>query len=354
MRRPSRRGRILPLLGVALLGAAALGGRASAAGPPDRLDRFRELAAALQAAAPPDGGTAESYRELYALLDEEIVESLATGGPFASAGFLQDRLDAFGEVWGAAALGVARAGRLVVGAFQWTDAPGANTIRVYGRLGAEPALLATLQREGRPTVYPVAPGPRGAAQFLAAWEGPASGRGTRPLRLELARERRDGVSVVWRSADAYREPLLVRSYAVGAGELRVRYELRYPGWTPGCEVQAEAEDVWRLAPESGVFARAGGRQYHAWHRELHATAARFFEAVAAGDAAAVAALVPDAELRRRLPRTLRAEPACDAVDDEASPRAVSVAARADRAPWDLRWERAGARWRLTAAAPVLQ
>src|SRR4029450_3780037 len=58
---------------------------ASAATPTDRLDRFRELAAAqlglaqLLEAEPP----ADAYREIYALLDDEIVESLGSGGVFA-------------------------------------------------------------------------------------------------------------------------------------------------------------------------------------------------------------------------------------------------------------------------------
>src|SRR2546427_6933233 len=89
----------LVLAALAGLGGAAVG----AAGVPDRLDRFRELALARQARAQTGGElTADAYREMYALLDEEIVESLASGGPFASPGFLQERLDAFGDVWGGA------------------------------------------------------------------------------------------------------------------------------------------------------------------------------------------------------------------------------------------------------------
>src|SRR5437773_8225229 len=76
--------RILVLL--AGVGDAALG----ASGVPDRLDRFRELALTRQSRAETGAEpTADAYREMYALLDEEIVESLASGGPFASPGFLQ-------------------------------------------------------------------------------------------------------------------------------------------------------------------------------------------------------------------------------------------------------------------------
>src|SRR5207247_5171631 len=104
--------------------------------PADRLDQCRELARSHSSA----DGSPDAYRDMYALLDEEIVDSLGAGGLYASAGFLQDRLDAFGEAWGAAAVDVLRVGRLVVGAFQMSDAPGVNSVRVYGRLRGEAAL----------------------------------------------------------------------------------------------------------------------------------------------------------------------------------------------------------------------
>src|SRR6059036_2849940 len=85
-----------PLLTVALALAAlaGLGGAAvGAAGVPDRLDRFRELALARQARAQTSGElTADAFREMYALLDEEIVESLARGGPLAEAGCRPGRI----------------------------------------------------------------------------------------------------------------------------------------------------------------------------------------------------------------------------------------------------------------------
>src|SRR2546428_11939116 len=112
---------------------------------------------------------------MYALLDEEIGGRLGAGGPYASAAFLQDRLDAFGEAWGAAAVDVVRVGRLMVGAFQMSDAPGVNSVRVYGRLGGGAALFTTLSREGRPTVYPWAPAPGGAAPVVAARGGAPTG-----------------------------------------------------------------------------------------------------------------------------------------------------------------------------------
>jgi len=291
---------------------------------------------------------------MYALLDEEIVESLGAGGLYASAGFLQDRLDAFGEAWGAAAVDVLRVGRLVVGAFQMSDAPGVNSVRVYGRLGGEAALLTTLFREGRPTVYPWSPAPSGASQFVAAWEGPATGQGIRPLRLDLIRQQGDGVRVAWSTTDLFPDRLMARAYSVRGEEIRVRYELHYPGWTPGCDGQTEAEDVFRSSHESGALVRKGGRQLNGWHRELRTTVAQLFDALESRDESSLAKLVPDVQIRRRLPATLRPEAACDAADGTANPQTVSVAATAEHTPWALIFQRGGARWRLAAAAPVLE
>ena len=339
------------LVGLALLGATTLAhARLDAAGPADRLDQFRQLARSHGSA----DGSLDTYRDMYALLDEEIVESLGTGGLYASPAFLQDRLDAFGEAWGATTVDVLRVGRLVVGAFQMSDAPGANTVRVYGKLGGEAALLTTLSREGRPTVYPWASGPRGAAQFVTAWEGPASGQGLRPLRLDLIRQEGDGVRVVWSTTDLFPDGLMARAYVVRGDEIRVRYELRYPGWTPGCEGQTESEDLFRASPETGSLVRKSGRPLNGWHRELRATVAELFAALAAKDEASLVRLVPDAQLRRRLPAMLRPEAACDATDGGAEPRTASIAATAGHTPWALTFQRGGSRWRLAAAAPVLE
>jgi hypothetical protein len=343
------------LVGFAMAVALSLGStRPDAAGAPDRLDRFRELAASrLGLAQIIDDGAADPYREIYALLDEEIVESLTTGGVFASPEFLQDRLDAFAEAWGTAALRVARLGRLLVGAFTLSErAAAGNSVRVYGRLHDEPALLATLDRGGRPLVFPLAPGAGGAAQFVVAWEGAPSGRGTRALRLDHLREHGDGVRVVWSSADVFGDALVARAYSVRGAEIRVRYELHYPGWAPGCDGQTEGEDVYRLPAGSRSFVRVQRAQHNAWHRDLRAAAATLFDALAAGDQRALATVVPDPGLRSRLPAALRPEPACDAFDG-VSPETVSIAASGDdRRPWSLDFRRAGDRWRLIAATPV--
>src|SRR4029450_2576655 len=228
------------------------------------LHQFRQLARSHGSA----DGSPESYRAMYALLDEEVVESLGAGGPHAAPAFLADRLDAVGEAGGATTVDVLRVGRFVVGAFQISDVPGANTVRVYGKLGGEAALLTTLSREGRPTVYPWASGPGGAAQFVTAWEGPSTGQGLRPLRLDLIRQEGDGVRVVWSTTDLFPDGLSARACLGRGAEIRLRYELRYPGWSPGCEGQTESEDLFRASPETGSLVRKSGRPLHGWHRRL--------------------------------------------------------------------------------------
>jgi hypothetical protein len=323
-----------------------------AAGPADRLERFRELAAARLATAQIGEEAAdETYREIYELLDDEIVDSLASGGVFASVAFLQDRLDGFSEVWGATVVRVMRAGPLTVGAFQLAGGPIGNTVRVYGRLHDEAALLTTLSREGRPVLYPMAPAAGDAAQFLVVWEGPPSAQGMRPLQIDLMREHAaDGARVVWSSTAAFPDGLFVRRWSVRGEEVRVQYEMRYPGWTPGCDDQTEQEDVYRVTPGASVLQRIARRQVNGWHRDFRLSVSRLFSAISADDRQALSGLVPDASVRSRLPRTLRAEPACDAPDG--SDR-VSVAATAERGPWQLTWERRGTQWRLIQAAPII-
>ncbi len=343
--------------GALLVGLAALAGVGAtgvAADRSDRLDRFRELAASrLGLAQILDAEpSTDAYREIYEVLDDEIVENLASGGPFASLDFLQDRLDAFAEVWGGATLHLVRAGGLFVGAFVLDERSAANSVRVYGRLAAEgPALLTALYREGRPTVY-VLPGAGDGGALVVAWEGAPSGRGMRPLRVDLLRRDGDGVRVAWSTAELFADGLLARSWSVRGGDVRIRYEVRYPGWAPGCDGQTEQEDVYRVAPAAAVV-RVARQEHDAWHRDLHAAVGRLVSALAARDETALTALVPDRALRTQLPSTLRPEPACDAREG-AGGDAVSVAAAAGRQPWELTFRQVGARWRLTGASRVLQ
>jgi hypothetical protein len=141
------------------------------------------------------------------------------------------------------------------------------------------------------------------------------------------------------------------------GRLTLRRELRYPGWKPGCDAQAEQEDRYGPDP-SGGLALVGRHVFHGWHRELQRSATRFFAALATGDGKALAELVPDASLRARLPRGLLPEAACDSQNPD-TPGTAIVAAAAPlpsgaRSPWSLWWGRRPSGWRLTGAAPVLE
>ena len=341
----------------AVLVTLAVAGTPPAAGtPPDRLDRFRTLATTrLSTAHFADPERVEAaYREVVALLDEEIVESLASGSVFASLEFLQDRLDGFVDTWGGGTLRIVRVGGLTVGAFHFGDVPGASSVRIYGLGGAGAQLWTTLHREGRPSVHPLPAMAHGGAQFLVAWEGASSGRGTRALRLDLLRQHDDDVAVVWSTHSLFPDGLVVSDWSARGSDVRIRYELHYPGWIPGCAQQTEQEDVYRLAPEPATFVRLSRRQYNPWHVALHRTVGGLLDALATGDRSALAALVPDAGLRQRLPPRLEREPACDAPDGS-NPAAVSVAASADgHGPWNLTFSRSGGQWRLTGATPVLQ
>jgi len=328
-----------------------------AAGPTvDRLDRFRELAhAGLTSAGAGGERVHRVYRELYELLDGEIVDSLASGGVFASEAFLQDRLDAFNEAWGGAALRVIKTGGVVVAAVRLADATGASSVRVYGGGRGVAVLLGAIQRDASPTLYPMPAAAGGAAQFAVLWEGPTSGRGTTPVRVDLVRQTGAAVQTVWSTADLFGDDLETWSYALHGSELSLRYELRYAGWVPGCEGQTEQEDRYRYVPARGTFALAERQLRQAWHRRFHATVDRFFEALRAGDGPSLARLVPDPRVRARLPAGLEAEAACDAVLG-APPSTVSVPAalRPAGRPWALTFRRRGAGWRLVAAGPVLQ
>jgi hypothetical protein len=319
----------------------------------DRRERFHALAAArlgVVEVLEPDQALAV-HAQLFALLDEEVVESLASGGVFASGPFLQERLDGFAELWGGASLRVHRLGALTVGAFHLGEGFGGSSVRVYGGVGGEAQLLAVFTRPGRATVHAMpAAGP---STFLVAWEEPPTGRGTRALRVDLVHSEGSRVRVVWSTADEFAEPLMVRTWRIRGEELQVRYEVHYPGWVPGCQAQTEQEDVWRLAADGRRLVRVSRRHHQGWHRALHRTVGELLDALATGRSAVLSQLIPDERLRHRVPRRLARTPACDAPDGP-EPRTVSVPASAGDEPWTLTFQREAGQWHLVGAAPVLQ
>ncbi len=145
---------------VATLLAVASAHSAGAAGPADRLDRFRELATGID---PSVGG---SLVEVYALLDGEVVESLTGGGVFASPAFLQDRLEAFAEAWGGLAVRLLPLARTMVAAFSFTELPQGSTVRVYGRGSGQPILLTAFEDAGWPVLRPL---PRARTGRDSSW-----------------------------------------------------------------------------------------------------------------------------------------------------------------------------------------
>jgi len=349
-------------LALALLACLLAAGSAGAAAPRDRLERFRELAVRRLALVEETGGRpdADVQDEIEALLDAEVLESLRSGGPFASLEFIRDRLEAFADAWGGASLRISTAGPgFLVGRFLLSAKGVGNSIRLYGRSDGAPALIEAWREDGVPEVFPW-PSPRAGdtAGFLAAWSEAPTGWGSRPLRLILWRARGRVLSATWRSAALYPDGLWASQLAVKGETVLIRYELRYPGWKPGCDVQSEQEDTYRLEPGTGSLRLVSRQLFNGWHRELQAAVTRFFAAQEKRDTRALAGLVPVPGVRKKLPAGLAPETACD-VHNPDMPRVAQVAASAPgengrRVPWTLWWGRAASGWRLSDAAPVLQ
>ena len=344
--------------GVPALLALALTVTVATAGPTDRLDQFREIAGRYAEAT--DAGTDGALLSgLFEVADAEISENLGSGPPFSSAAFIQERLNAFSDAWGGAAFKVVTAdhGRKeagLLGLFTVTRGEPRGSLRFYGRSDGRGSLLAAVTHDGHVEVseWPA------AGQLLASWFGAETGPGSRVLHLELWRFSHGlRPSRVWSSADTSSQGLRATGFATRNDQLVVRYEVRYPGWKPGCTGETEREDLYR-APSGGKgLTLVRRRVVNGWHRELQSAVARLYDALAADDRKTLVELVADPSLRARLPRDLRAEPVCDE-QDPAAPATVIVAATREhdqqRVPWSLAWRRGPRGWRVTAAGPVLE
>jgi hypothetical protein len=190
-----------------------------------------------------------------------------------------------------------------------------------------------------------------------SWTGAGDPHAGHPLWLEVWRLTDAAeVAPLWRSADAFPAGLTATGFRVRPPEITIRYPAVYEGWRAGCADQTEHEDVFREVAATGRLTLASRRVINPWHRELRGAVARLFQALAAGDQRALAALVPDRRVRERLPARLLAEGACDQ-RDEAGGGALVAATAADGGtlrPWSLRWRRGSAGWHLAAVTPVLQ
>jgi hypothetical protein len=350
----------------AVLAALMSMSAAADGGATDRLSRVEALRGVLATTgetAPADLDAA--LAALFSLADDEIIENLGAGEPFASTAFIQERLDAFMAAWGGASFRVHRlgagggTGALTVGVFTLPGPAPRGSVRVYGRRrDGDVARLAAITHDGTPELHRWAAARDGAPQLLATWLGAASGSGGRALEVELWRRGGpDGVERRWSSAALFPDGLQALGFAVKADGVTIRYEAPYTGRKPGCQGQTELVDLYRpdVRREDLVLVRRS--VINGWHRELQAAVGRVLRALDAGDAATLGALVPDRALAARLPRTLTREPACDEAAP-GTPTSATVAVTEERGgrrvPWSLVWRRAPKGWRLTAAMPMLQ
>jgi hypothetical protein len=345
----------------ALLALGLLTG-AAAHQPGERLERFKELARQYADASEAEASDA-LLAALFALVDAEVIDNLTSGGPFASEAFLQERLDGFTAEWGGAAFRIlqpehAGAKPLTLALGTVTRGEPRGSLRIYGRVRGAVTRLAAVVHDGIPEFYRWPSARDGALQFVTSWSGTPTGRGSRPLYLELWRhDGREGPARIWTGDEPFPEGLSATGFAVRNGQLRVRYELHYPGWKPGCHAEAEQEDVYHQPSRGDKLVLLRRRVFHGWHRELHAAVTRLFGALAAGDRKVLGELVPDSSVRAQLPGALRADASCDhRLRDSAG--TVIVAATQERehqlAPWSLAWRRGPRGWRLVSATRVLQ
>jgi len=297
--------------------------------------------------------------ELWKVVDAEVGDNLRSGEPFASAAFIQSRLDAFSDEWGGASFKVTDpygSGKRapIIGLFTLAHGEPRSSFRIYDRAGA---LLTAVTHEGQLDLRPWSTA-GGARQFLVSGVGAQTGTERRTVRVEVWRLRGEAAPIRdWSTDDAFPAGLSATGFSARSGQLVIRYEVPYPGWKPGCADQTEQEDVYRASNRSPGLQLAGRRVLNGWHRELQSTVTRFFDALGAGDRKTMAELVPDPPLRARLPGALRAESVCDE-RRAGSPATVIVAAtherEGQRVPWSLTWRRGSRGWRLTTARPMLE
>ena len=252
-----------------------------------RVEALRGVLATTGETAPADLDAA--LAALFALADDEIIENLGAGEPFASTAFIQERLDAFMAAWGGAGFRVHRlgagggTGALTVGVFTLPGPEPRGSVRVYGRRrDGDVARLAAITHDGTPEL--IAGRRRDGAPQL--WRrGWARGDRGRALESSVAPRGPDGVERRWSSAALFPDGLQALGFVVKGDAVTIRYEAPYAGRKPGCQGQTEMVDLYRpdVRREDLVLARRG--VVNGWHRELQAAVGRVLLALEAGDAA---------------------------------------------------------------------
>jgi hypothetical protein len=319
-------------------------------GATDRLssvEALRGVLATTGETAPADLDAA--LAALFSLADDEIIENLGAGEPFASTAFIQERLDAFMGAWGGASFRVHRlgadggTGALTVGVFTLPGPAPRGSVRVYGRRrDGDVARLAAITHDGTPEVHRWAAARAGAPQLLATGSGPRRDPVGGSRDRAVAPRGPDGVERRWSSAALFPDGVQALGFAVKGDGVTIRYEAPYAGRKPGCQGQTELVDLYRpdvrredlvlvrrsrqrLAPRAAGRGRA---------RAPRARRRRRGDAWRAGAHRALAA---------RLPRTLTREPACDEAAP-GTPTSATVAVTEERSgrrvPWSLVWRRA--------------
>ena len=309
------------LVGLALLGAATLAHeRLDAAGPADRLDQFRQLARShnergrIARRLPRDVRAARRGDRR----EPRHRRSLRVAPPSCRIGSTRSaRRGARPRSTSCAS------GRLVVGAFQMSDGRAPTPCASTAGSGARRRCLTTLSREGRPTVYPWAPGaerrravrpapgkvrPRdGDIGTAAPRPRPPAGR-RRPRRLVHDRSVPGGTDGARVSRARRRDPRPLRAATIRAGR-------------PDARDRPSRGRVPRRRRRRGTLVRASpSGSSTAGTASCTRRCAELFAALAAGTRRSLAKLVPDRAVRGGCRRRCDPTAACDAPDGGAEPR----------------------------------
>jgi len=300
----------------------------------DRLELFLELVRSRL--TPPDREETEQVREairdVYAILDEEILENLNSEGPFASEAFIQERLEGFTERWGWGRFVIWRPKALpsqFVASIQLTPNGGGSSIRAYARQGGRYTLAHVVQRDAVPIVAEMPAARSGVSHVLVGWVGPPSGRGTSPLLLELVRLDGQGGRSVWSSQSLFPSGLHVLEFQMEPDGFSIRYPGQYPGRKPGCEGETDHGDRYRYDSTREVLQLGARTVMNGWHQEFHQKALRpLLDALNSGNEPMLRSLVPSGALRQQLPPGLTALPVCDDATPQSAPAEIRVSVEA--------------------------